>query len=235
MLSWTNEGRATASRGAEAGLEDDRWWSRQLFSNRDSRSSLLLLGRSGGPRYDSSSSGFVSSGRSLTTTERRRKEKLNYLSIKSSPVNVTHSYISEHMINSHPLTSSAWSAPSPPGAPGPPRPKEPSLCSREFWVLVFRCGSGLPASPRLWLLWTPELCCWRTLWACSIRPGWGVWRWRERRTRTRGESLFYGPKNDKLTSRGTLNTRCYLCGVFLRGRAAEVCDSRRGQTLYSFS
>lgn len=36
----------------------------QLFSNRDRRSSLLLLGRSGGSRYERSSSGFVSSGRS---------------------------------------------------------------------------------------------------------------------------------------------------------------------------
>lgn len=36
----------------------------QLFSKRDRRSSLLLLGRSGGSRYERSSSGFVSSGRS---------------------------------------------------------------------------------------------------------------------------------------------------------------------------
>lgn len=36
----------------------------QLFSNSDRRSSLLLLGRSGGSRYDNSSSGFASSGRS---------------------------------------------------------------------------------------------------------------------------------------------------------------------------
>lgn len=35
----------------------------QLFSKRDRRSSLLLLGRSGGSRYERSSSGFVSSGR----------------------------------------------------------------------------------------------------------------------------------------------------------------------------
>lgn len=34
----------------------------QLFSKRDRRSSLLLLGKSGGSRYESSSSGFVSSG-----------------------------------------------------------------------------------------------------------------------------------------------------------------------------
>lgn len=36
----------------------------QLFSKSDRRSSLLLLGRSGGSRYDSSSSGLASSGRS---------------------------------------------------------------------------------------------------------------------------------------------------------------------------
>lgn len=36
----------------------------QLFSKSDRRSSLLLLGRSGGSRYDNSSSGFASSGRS---------------------------------------------------------------------------------------------------------------------------------------------------------------------------
>lgn len=36
----------------------------QLFSKRDRRSSLLLLGKSGGSRYESSSSGFVSSGSS---------------------------------------------------------------------------------------------------------------------------------------------------------------------------
>jgi len=36
----------------------------QLFSKSDRRSSLLLLGRSGGSRYDKSSSGLASSGRS---------------------------------------------------------------------------------------------------------------------------------------------------------------------------
>lgn len=36
----------------------------QLFSKSDRRSSLLLLGRSGGSRYDNSSSGLASSGRS---------------------------------------------------------------------------------------------------------------------------------------------------------------------------
>lgn len=35
----------------------------QLFSKSDRRSSLLLLGRSGGSRYDNSSSGLASSGR----------------------------------------------------------------------------------------------------------------------------------------------------------------------------
>lgn len=34
----------------------------QLFSKRDSRSSLLLLGRSGGSRYDRTSSEFIRSG-----------------------------------------------------------------------------------------------------------------------------------------------------------------------------
>lgn len=43
----------------------------QLFSKSDRRSSLLLLGRSGGSRYDNSSSGFASSGRSCK--ERKRK------------------------------------------------------------------------------------------------------------------------------------------------------------------
>jgi len=62
------------------------------------------------------------------------------------------------------LTSSAWSAPSPPGPPGPPRAKGPSPCSRAFWVVAPRCGSGLPASQR------PPCC--RMLWACSIRPEW---------------------------------------------------------------
>ncbi len=36
----------------------------RLFSKSDRRSSLLLLGRSGGSRYDNSSSGLASSGRS---------------------------------------------------------------------------------------------------------------------------------------------------------------------------
>lgn len=36
----------------------------QLFSKSDRRSSLLLLGRSGGSRYDNSSSGLASSGSS---------------------------------------------------------------------------------------------------------------------------------------------------------------------------
>lgn len=35
----------------------------QLFSNSERRSSLLLFGRSGGSKYESSSSGFASSGR----------------------------------------------------------------------------------------------------------------------------------------------------------------------------
>lgn len=35
----------------------------QLFSNSERRSSLLLLGRSGGSKYESSSSGFANSGR----------------------------------------------------------------------------------------------------------------------------------------------------------------------------
>lgn len=41
--------RAGHSRETESGLKDGREGG-QLFSNRDSRSSLLLLGRSGGPR-----------------------------------------------------------------------------------------------------------------------------------------------------------------------------------------
>lgn len=44
----------------------------QLLSNRESRSSLLLLGRSGGPKQDSNSSGFVSSGRSWKTNREFR-------------------------------------------------------------------------------------------------------------------------------------------------------------------
>lgn len=39
------------------------WKWPQLFSNNDRRSSLLLLGRSGGSKYESSSSGFANSGR----------------------------------------------------------------------------------------------------------------------------------------------------------------------------
>lgn len=41
----------------------------QLFSKSDRRSSLLLLGRSGGSRYDNSSSGLASSGRSCKRKE----------------------------------------------------------------------------------------------------------------------------------------------------------------------
>lgn len=40
-----------------------RWPWPQLFSNSERRSSLLLLGRSGGSKYESSSSGFANSGR----------------------------------------------------------------------------------------------------------------------------------------------------------------------------
>lgn len=43
--------------------------SSQLFSKSDRRSSLLLLGRSGGSRYDNSSSGLASSGSSCKVEE----------------------------------------------------------------------------------------------------------------------------------------------------------------------
>lgn len=56
--------RGTDGEGAEWGGMAPTESGLQLFSKRDRRSSLLLLGRSGGSRYERSSSGFVSSGRS---------------------------------------------------------------------------------------------------------------------------------------------------------------------------
>lgn len=138
------------------------------------------------------------------------------------------------MIKSLSLTSSAWSAPSPPGGPWPPRPKEPSLGTRGFWVLVFRGGSGLPVSQRLGLPWTPELCCWRMLWACSSRPEWGAWQRESTQTKRdakqKGESLFYG-KRQWVQRRETHGVS--LVFLFLRGTATEVCDIKGWQTLYS--
>lgn len=55
--------RGTDGEGAEWGGMAPTESGLQLFSKRDRRSSLLLLGRSGGSRYERSSSGFVSSGR----------------------------------------------------------------------------------------------------------------------------------------------------------------------------
>lgn len=52
-----------------AGSQKSLCESPQLFSKSDRRSSLLLLGRSGGSRYDNSSSGLASSGSSCKGEE----------------------------------------------------------------------------------------------------------------------------------------------------------------------
>lgn len=61
--SWRLHGRKSPFGMAASGSEPVKRWG-QLSSNSNSRSLLSWLGRSGGPRYDSSSSGLVSSGRS---------------------------------------------------------------------------------------------------------------------------------------------------------------------------